>query len=218
MRSHHTVVRPAARALGAEDVRAAYRRLSAVYDPVFGAVSKAARARAVALVNRLPGARVLEAGVGTGLSLPLYAPDKRITGIDLSAEMLALARRKVARLGLTCVEALREADAERTDLPDNSFDTAVAMFVASVVPHPDRLLAEMRRLVRPGGALVFVNHFSAASGPRLWIERALSPAARRLGWQPDFPVDRLLPPADLARAGRVDLPPFGLFSLISLGN
>src|SRR5208282_3480954 len=122
-----------------------------------------------------------EVGVGTGLALPRYRPEKRITGIDLSTEMLAQARKRVAELGLRNVEALRVMDAEATDFADASFDIAVAMFVASVVPHAPQLLAEMRRVVRPGGAILFVNHFAAKAGPRWWVERTMAPASRALG-------------------------------------
>ena len=99
-------------ALDAAAIRDAYRRWSGVYDVVFGGVSSFGRKRAAALVNRLPGREVLEVGVGTGLALPRYTQDKRLTGIDLSAEMLALARRRAQNLGLRNVAALREMDAE----------------------------------------------------------------------------------------------------------
>jgi phosphatidylethanolamine/phosphatidyl-N-methylethanolamine N-methyltransferase len=210
---------PAARsALDADDVRAAYRRWAGVYDAVFGGVSAWGRRRAVAEVNRLPGARVLEVGVGTGLALPHYRREKRITGIDLSAEMLHRAHSRVAEARLSHVEALLEMDAEATSFPDSGFDIAVAMFVASVVPHPRRLLAEMRRVVRPGGHILFVNHFAAEGGPRWWAERALAPASRALGWHPDFAVDALLTPEDRARAAFSPVPPFGLFTLARLVN
>ena len=125
--------------MDAEAVRAAYRRWAGVYDAVFGGICLLARRRAVALVNQLPGRDVLEVGVGTGLALPHYHADRRVTGIDLSAEMLAQARKRVADRELDNVAALREMDAEATDFPDASFDIAVAMFVASVVPHPRRV-------------------------------------------------------------------------------
>jgi len=205
-------------ALDREAVRAAYRRWAKIYDASFGAVSSRAREATVAEINRLPGRKVLEVGVGTGLSLPLYGPEKQVTGIDLSAEMLAKAREKVARLGLSQVEALLELDAEATGLPDASFDIAVAMFVASVVPHPRRLLMEMRRLTRPGGWILFVNHFAATRGPRWWVERALAPASRALGWHPDFAFTALLDETTLARAEIRPLPPFGLFTLVRLQN
>jgi len=212
-----TIVRPRT-GLDADDVRSAYKRWAGVYDVVFGGVSGPGRRRAVAAVNALPGARVLEVGVGTGLALPHYAPGKRITGIDLSAEMLALARRRVDREQLDQVEALHEMDAEATGLPTSGFDIAVAMFVASVVPNPLRLMAEMRRLVRPGGHILFVNHFSAENGPRWWAERTLAPASRALGWHPDFKMASLLSPAELATATVTAVPPVGLFTLTQLAN
>ncbi len=205
-------------ALDVESVQAAYRRWSRIYDVTFGGVSGFGRRRAVQAVNALPGRRVLEVGVGTGLALPHYAPDKRITGIDLSAEMLALARKRVQELGLSNVEQLRRMDAEATEFGDSGFDIAVAMFVASVVPHPRRLLAEMRRLVRPGGHLLFVGHFRAGSGPRWWVERAMAPASRKLGWHPDFAVEDLLDPGDRASARMDPVPPAGLFTLVHLPN
>ncbi|HTZ71895.1 MAG TPA: class I SAM-dependent methyltransferase [Acetobacteraceae bacterium] len=202
--------------LNLDAVRAAYQRHAGTYDQVFGALTAPGQRRAVAAVNALPGRDVLEVGVGTGLALPRYARDKRITGIDLSAHMLARARARVASRRLTNVAALLELDAEDTGLPAASFDIAVAMFVASVVPHPDRLLGELRRLVRPGGHILFVNHFSAANGLRLAIERGLAPLAHKLGWHPDFPVDALLPTADIARATFTPAPPFGIFTLVHL--
>lgn len=204
--------------LDVDAVRAAYRRWAGVYDAVFGGVSALARRRAVAAVNRLPGRRVLEVGVGTGLALPQYAPSKRITGIDLSAEMLDRARARVERLGLTNIAQLVELDAEATGFDTASFDVAVAMFVASVVPNPRLLLAEMRRVVRPGGQLLFVNHFAAERGPRWWLEWALAPASRGLGWHPDFAMDALLTAEECRRAVIERVPPAGLFTLIRLPN
>jgi phosphatidylethanolamine/phosphatidyl-N-methylethanolamine N-methyltransferase len=202
--------------LDADAVRAAYRRQAAFYDQAFGAVSTVARRRAVAAVNALPGTEVLEVGVGTGLALPHYTADKRITGIDLSADMLARARARVAARRLANVRALLELDAENTSLPAARFDIAVAMFVASVVPHPARLLAELKRVVRPGGHILFINHFSARGGLRLAIERAMTPLAHTLGWHPDFPIELLLGPAEMAQMTIRPMPPFCIFSLVHL--
>lgn len=203
-------------AMDAEAVRAAYRRWAGVYDAVFGGVFLRARRRAVSLVNRLPGRDVLEVGVGTGLALPYYDADRRITGIDLSTEMLAQAHKRVADREISNVLALHEMDAEATDFPDASFDIAVAMFVASVVPHPRALLAEMKRVVRPGGNILFVGHFTAEKGPLWWIERALAPASRAIGWHPDFRADALFEPDDLTRITATPVPPFGIFRLVRL--
>ncbi len=194
----------------------AYRRWAGVYDTVFGGISSKGRLRAVSLVNRLPGTDVLEVGVGTGLALPHYNPDKRITGIDLSKEMLRKARERTREDALTNVQALHEMDAEATPFEDASFDIAVAMFVASVVPNPKRLLAELRRLVRPGGNILLVNHFAAAKGPRWWLERAMAPASRALGWHPDFAMDGIFSTDDLARIETEAVPPFGIFTLVRL--
>ena len=198
-------------------MREAYRRWAGVYDEVFGAVSAAGRRRAVAAVNGLPGARVLEVGVGTGLALPRYAPEKRVVGIDLSREMLEQARRRVARERLRNVVGLVEMDAERTAFADGSFDVAVAMFTATVVPDARRLFREMRRVVRPGGELLFVNHFAAERGLRWWAERTLAPLSRVLGWHPDFSLGDLLEHPKAA-AEIASCPPFGLFTLVRVPN
>jgi phosphatidylethanolamine/phosphatidyl-N-methylethanolamine N-methyltransferase len=205
-------------ALDANAVRAAYRRWAGVYDWLFGEVSAPGRRRAVEAVNLLPGRRVLEVGVGTGLALPHYSREKRVTGIDLSAEMLARAHTRVASQRIETVEALHEMDAEAMHFADGAFDIAVAMFVASVVPHPRRLLGEMRRVVRPGGQLLFVGHFAAKSGPRWWVEWALAPASHVLGWHPDFAYEALFGPDDLVRIDAKPVPPFGIFTLLRLDN
>ena len=168
------------------------------------------------MINRLPGTDVLEVGVGTGLALPHYNSDKRVTGIDLSKEMLRKARERTREDGLTNVQALHEMDAEATSFDDHAFDIAVGMFVASVVPNPRRLLAEMRRLVRPGGDILLVNHFAAAKGPRWWLERAMAPASRALGWHPDFAMDAIFSAEDLKRIEAELIPPFGVFTLVRL--
>ena len=205
-----------ARPLDAASVRAAYRRWAGVYDSVFGLVSKPGRMRAVAAINALPAERILEVGVGTGLALPHYAAGKRVTGIDLSPEMLAVAERRVRAGVAATIEGLHEMDAEAMTFPEASFDAAVAMFVASVVPNPRRLMAEMRRVVRPGGTILMVNHFLAPPGLRRGIERAMAPLSRILGWHPDFAMESVLTPGQMAAARFEPCPPFGLFTLVTL--
>ncbi len=205
-------------ALDVDAVKAAYQRWAGIYDGVFGGVSAFGRRRAAASVNRLPGTRVLEVGVGTGLALSHYDPSKRITGIDLSGAMLSRARQRVTQASLPHVEALLEMDAEATDFAEGSFDIAVAMFVASVVPNPRRLLAELKRVVRPGGHILFVNHFLAPGGLRLAVERGMARASHSLGWHPDFAMESLLPEPDLKAALIEPVPPFGLFTLVTLQN
>jgi phosphatidylethanolamine/phosphatidyl-N-methylethanolamine N-methyltransferase len=203
-------------ALDQDAVRRAYRVQASFYDRTFGRVSTSARLVTVEAVNALPGREVLEVGVGTGLALPHYSPLKHVTGIDLSAEMLERARDRVVAGQLSHVGPLLERDAESTGLPTASFDIAACMFVASVVVHPRALLAELRRLVRPGGHILFVNHFAAERGPRWWLENAMAPLSHALGWHPHFQLADLFEAADLEGATRLDLPPFGIFSLITL--
>ena len=204
--------------LDAEGVRDAYRRWAGVYDTVFGGVSAYGRRRAVAEVNRLPGTRVLEVGVGTGLALPHYRGEKRVVGVDLSREMLEKASERVARERLGHVVGLAEMDAERMAFADGAFDIAVAMFTASVVPDAKRLYAEMSRVVRPGGHLLFVNHFAAERGPRWWVERAMAPLSRLLGWHPDFELRDLFY-SSIAQIEAIEpCPPAGLFTLVRVQN
>jgi phosphatidylethanolamine/phosphatidyl-N-methylethanolamine N-methyltransferase len=209
-------------ALDAEAVREAYRRWAGIYDSVFGGVSAAGRRRAVGVVNRLaaPGGllRVLEVGVGTGLALPHYRRDIEVVGIDLSREMLERARARVARERLAHVRGLLEMDAERMAFRDGTFDVAVAMFTASVVPDAKRLFAEMARVVRRDGTLLFVNHFAVESGLRWWLERSMAPLARMLGWHPDFKLTDLLDPAQVPVEAVEPCPPVRLFSLVRVRN
>jgi phosphatidylethanolamine/phosphatidyl-N-methylethanolamine N-methyltransferase len=157
-------------------------------------------------------------GVGTGLALPLYRRDLQVVGIDLSRDMLAKAQDRVASERLSNVRGLLEMDAEHMAFADASFDIAVAMFTASVVPDAKRLFAEMSRVVRPGGRLLFVNHFAAEGGPRWWVERAMAPLSRRLGWHPDFALRDLFDP-ETTRVERMEpCPPAGIFTLVQLHN
>jgi phosphatidylethanolamine/phosphatidyl-N-methylethanolamine N-methyltransferase len=173
-------------------VRSAYRRYAGAYDVVFGPVLNPGRVTAVPLVNNRPRQRVLEVGVGTGLSLGYYRKDAQVVGIDVSPEMLSIARRRVEQQRLTHVESLHEMDAENLQFPDASFDLVLALYVASVVPNPHRLVAEMRRVCRPGGELVIVNHFSGRTVAMRAIERGLAPLSRLLGFRTSFPLDAFL--------------------------
>ena len=196
-----------------ESVRHAYRRWAPVYDLTFGLVAETGRKHAVRIINRRRG-RVLEVGVGTGLSLPRYGSHLAITGIDLSREMLAKAHDKVASKKLDNVVALHEMDAGALAFPDESFDTVVAMHVMTVVPDPERVMRELERVCAPGGEVILVNHFSEEEGVRGWLERRLAPFADLLGWRPVFGLDQVLVCDDLRLAERRSLRPFGLFSML----
>ena len=204
-----------------ETVTRAYAFWAPVYDLVFGPVFEKGRHEAIAVAERAcprGGGRILEVGVGTGISLPDYSRLHRIVGIDLSEPMLRKAKARVAERGLSNVEALAVMDAERLALPDASFDVVVAQYVITTVPHPEATLDEFARVLKPGGEIVLVNHISADAGPRRLIEQCVAPVARQLGWRSEFPFARLSDWA--ARHGGVRIierramPPLGHFSLL----
>jgi len=198
-------------------VERAYARWAPIYDLVFGAVFDRGRRAAVAAAERI-GGRILEVGVGTGISLPDYARSNRLVGVDLSEPMLRKARGRVAEQALSNVELLAVMDAERLALPDKSFDVVVAQYVITAVPHPEATLDEFARVIRPGGEIVLVNHIGAESGPRALFEQWFAPLARRLGWRPEFRFRILSDWAQRHGGVRVierrAMPPLGHFSLI----
>lgn len=197
-----------------EAVRSTYARWAPIYDRVFGYVFEAGRRSAVSFVNELPAGRILECGVGTGISLPHYRADHRITGIDLSPEMLDIARERVASGKLANVEALDVVDASEMPMADESFDTAVAMFVLTVVPDPKAVMAELARVTKPGGAVVLVSHFPEQKGWRGWMGEKLAPLSASLGWHMDFDIGRILGRSDLRLIDRRRVGPIGFFTLL----
>jgi phosphatidylethanolamine/phosphatidyl-N-methylethanolamine N-methyltransferase len=204
-----------------QSVERAYARWAPVYDLVFGAVFERGRREAIAAAERFcgpQGGRILEVGVGTGISLPDYARVNRLVGIDLSEPMLRKAHARVAEQRLANVEALAVMDATRLALPDAAFDVVVAQYVITAVPDPEATLDEFARVLRPGGEIVLVNHIGAEGGPRRLFERCFAPVARRLGWRPEFPFQRLADWAACNGAVRVierrTMPPLGHFALI----
>jgi phosphatidylethanolamine/phosphatidyl-N-methylethanolamine N-methyltransferase len=195
----------------------AYARWAPIYDVMFGAVFARGREASIAAAERI-GGRILEVGVGTGLSLPDYALSNRLIGVDLSAPMLHKAKARVAERRLTNVDGLAVMDAQHLGFKDAAFDVVVAQYVITTVPDAEATLNEFARVTRPGGEIILVNHLGADAGLRATLERWFTPLARRLGWQPEFGWQRLEGWA--ARHGGVrvlerrPMPPLGHFSLI----
>ena len=205
--------------LSTDGVARAYGRWAPVYDLVFGPVFAQGRRAAIEAAEQI-GGRVLEVGVGTGISLPAYRRSTRLYGVDVSEPMLEKARERVAELQLGNVEGLAVMDAERLEFADNEFDVVVAQYVVTAVPNPEAALDEFARVVRPGGEIILTSRVGAEAGMRGTLEKWFSPVANRLGWRTEFPWDRYC--RWMERSGAVelverrDLPPLGHFSLIRM--
>ncbi|MCP5087980.1 MAG: class I SAM-dependent methyltransferase [Rhodobacteraceae bacterium] len=198
-----------------QSVQTSYARWAPVYDRTFGAATNVGRKRAVEYINTRSGS-VLEVGIGTGLSLPHYKPDLTVSGIDFSAEMLAKAQAKVSDMGLAHVRELRQMDARTLDYPDNHFDTVAAMHIVSVVPEPERVMAEIARVCKPGGKVVITNHFARDTGVLSFLERLTAPFANLIGWHSDFDIKRVLGEETLQIEAQKTLPPMGMMTFLLL--
>jgi phosphatidylethanolamine/phosphatidyl-N-methylethanolamine N-methyltransferase len=204
-----------------QTVTKAYARWAPVYDLVFGAVFERGRHAAVAAAERV-GGRVLEVGIGTGISLSLYSKNCRLCGVDISAPMLRKAEERVAEFGLGNVEGLWVMDAEHLSFADNSFDVVVAQYVITTVPSPEATLDEFARVLKPGGEIVLVSRVGAEAGLRRSLEHWFQPAACRLGWRTEFSFERYTRWAERTAGMRLierrAMPPFGHFCLIRFGK
>lgn len=200
-----------------ESIRKAYRRYAFFYDLSFGAIFEPGRAAVINRMRFTPGCSVLEVGVGTGLSLPLYPRNIAVTGIDISEEMLEKARRRRHRLGLMHV-SLECMDAENMTFPDDSFDAVVAMYVVSVVPNPCKLMDEMRRVCRPGGEIYIVNHFQHEHPFVCGMEKMISPLSRLLGFRPDFSLCQFIKEANIDVVDKSPVNLCGYWTLLTARN
>ncbi len=195
----------------------AYAKWAPVYDVLCGPVFLNGR-RAAAKAAHDVGGRILEIGVGTGLSFDDYDGTTEITGIDISEPMIARARERVASGRYPFVKELRVMDASALDYPDASFDCVVGQFVITLVDNPEQVLSECARVLRPGGQIILVNHLYSEKGIAAAVERMLAQHARKLGLRPEFPFQRL---ADWARSHggaelieRRKVKPFGVYTLV----
>ncbi len=198
-------------------VERAYDRWAPVYDLVFGPVFERGRRASLEAAERI-GGRILEVGVGTGISLPDYSKTNRIFGVDISEPMLRKARQRVNDLGLSNVEGIAVMDAQCLEFDDKSFDVVVAQYVVTAVPDPEAALDEFARVLKPGGEIVLLSRVGAEAGLRRALEHLFAPVARQLGWRTEFAWERYARwaerPHGLRLVERRPIPPLGHFSLI----
>jgi phosphatidylethanolamine/phosphatidyl-N-methylethanolamine N-methyltransferase len=176
-------------------VERVYEKLSTVYDLIFGPTLHPGRLSSIERMGIEAGDRILEVGVGTGINTSLYPRNCHVTGVDLSSSMLEKARERVAREGLRNVRLL-EMDAQNLTFADGSFDIVYAPYLVSVVPDPVQVAREMRRVCKPGGKIIILNHFRSANPILSRLERAISPFTVHIGFKSDLDL-----PAFLAQAG-----------------
>jgi phosphatidylethanolamine/phosphatidyl-N-methylethanolamine N-methyltransferase len=202
--------------LSIDHVIKTYRFYAPLYDWLFGAVLAPGRKALAEAVSNIRPSTILEVGVGTGLMLGQYPQETAIVGIDISSEMLDIAKRRAAALPRYQIK-LMEMDAEKLNFPDGFFDCVAVPYVLSVTPHPERLVAEIRRVCRKGGTIFILNHFS---GSRFWylLERAVSTLANKIGFRSDFGYAEQILKYDweVVSVKKVNL--FGLSKLIELRN
>ena len=177
-------------------VEGVYDKLAKVYDLFFGPTLHPGRLQAIKRMNIQPGERVLEVGVGTGINLDLYPRDAAITGIDYTASMLEKARERAARLDGPV--RLLQMDAADLRFADDAFDIVYAPYLISVVPDPVKVAQEMRRVCRPGGRIIFLNHFLSPNPLLSRVERLISPATIHIGFKSDLDLPAFLAQAELA--------------------
>lgn len=191
-----------------------YEKLSSVYDLTFGPMLHPGRLFAKDRLGIKPGDRLLEVGVGTGINASLYPRHCHITGIDLSAKMLRKAQERIERKGLTNIRLL-EMNAESLTFPDNAFDIVYAPYIISVAADPVQVVREMRRVCRPGGRIVILNHFLSQNPVLSAVERVISPLTLYIGFKSDLELPAFLAQAELKPISiqKVSLPP--VWSLIT---
>lgn len=201
-----------------EAIQLAYRRYARGYDLYFGSILQPGRRAVVERMKCGAGECVLEVGVGTGLSLPLYPPQTQVHGVDICHEMLVRAKARVARERLAQAARLYRMDGERLGFADDSFDKVAAMYVVSVVPDPVRLVNEMRRVCKPQGELFIVNHFLHPNPVISGMERLAAPLSRFLGFHPNLSLDDFVRQARVEVAERLPVNAFGYWTLLRARN
>lgn len=202
-----------------EKIQKVYNNYAIFYDLVFGKISEPGRATAIRSLHHLaPGDKVLEVGVGTGLSFPFFPPHCHITGIDLSEKMLRRAQRRIDEKGLSHI-AVERMDASNMAFPDNSFDAVLAAYLITAVPDTWRVLSEIKRVCKKGGLIVLVNHFKSRNRLISSIETTISPfCSKHLGFRTDLCISLLLNDMELKLMNRRRASPISIWEIAEFQN
>jgi phosphatidylethanolamine/phosphatidyl-N-methylethanolamine N-methyltransferase len=200
-----------------QKVERVYSNYAGVYDQIFGRVFHESRESAVRCLDVKPNERILEVGIGTGLSLPLYPSDCTVVGIDLSAGMLEKARQRQRVHQLTNVRLMR-MDAGQMEFPDDSFDTVMAAYVVTAVPDYRKVVSEMIRVCRPGGRIIMLNHFSNGNKLIAAVEKVISPLCKHLGFRTDLSLNTVLEGTSLLVARKEKVNPLRFWHLVECVN
>lgn len=192
-----------------------YDRLAKIYDVLFGAILQPGRVRAVRSIASRPGLRVLELGIGTGLTAPLYSRDWSVVGVDLSSAMLMQARKRINELGLHHSVHLLQADGARLPFDDESFDVVLVPYVMSVVPDPIGVGRELRRVCCPSGQIILLNHFISQDSFGAKLERWISPLTTRIGFRTDLSLPSLLSGAGLTAVSIISVNVPSIWTLVT---
>jgi len=179
-----------------ESIKKIYAGYSNVYDVIFKSFFYPRIKHAIHSMGIMPGDRILDVGVGTGLSLPLFPRHCKVVGIDLSSAMLKKARQKIKKLNLNHIELL-EMDAMNLDFPDNTFDKVLISHVVSVVPDPFMAMSEVKRVCKKGGRIVIINHFKSKNKVMAGMEKIFNPVSKKIGWRSDLCLDEFIEKANL---------------------
>ena len=199
------------------EIKKIYGRYSRIYDFIFKRWFYPRQQHVIRALQIHPGQHVLDVGVGTGFSLSLYPPHAHVIGVDLSRKMLREARKRIRQDNL-CHANLLEMDAGRLAFPDNTFDFVIAAFVLSVVPDPIRVITEMKRVSKPAGQIVIINHFQSQNRLMARLEEWLSPLCTKIGWHSDLALDYLVQHAHLQIKRKYSLNKVDLWKVVLAVN
>lgn len=205
------------KAMNLQTLERVYTNYASVYDQTFGRVFHQSRESAVRRLQVSPRERILEVGVGTGMSLPLYPRDCEVVGIDLSLGMLRKAQKRIEEHKLDNV-ILQRMDAGDMDFQDNSFDIVMAAYVVTAVPDYRKLVSEMTRVCRPGGRIVMLNHFSNGNKFIATLEKMISPMCMHMGFRTDLSLHHVLEGTSLLVAREEKVNPFRFWHLVECVN